>query len=1094
MNGQISCEEPLNSLTAIRATDTSIQIVSGNGQAKSAAKWTTAVLDELKVNVTNAGSPAANVPVVFESAGLRYLDFTNASGDASVAGVKTAPAPISGVVKAYIANSSSLSVNFSYAVSALTPVGEMAQSMQTQNLAGTETIGSGFAAMGLTGSAAVNWIEVAPLKDHIAIIGDTVSIFAKAVDLSGSPVAGATITFSATPGAVSPASAVTDSLGMVEAQFRPDNYAGSTVVKPIGKTSMTLFKGHTVTISTTNVGIDYRVAAIPGKPSQIEAVVGDSDTSNLVMPVFPYHRLVWAKVRDAYGNPVANARVKFEVLDPASVPGYPTQTIPPNFKNAAFSKYRTEFRNYPWPFEVIGGPDQEPSVTVLSNDTGWAYAGLVMGNASNLFYYFKASLENAAAYSIKRIPTVDWGASSVNWCVTEAWPYATSGGEDWTAYEPFFQGKTIDVKYICFQLQAPSSDCNGYICSFHIHPLPGIPVQFSRATCDGCAKTPIGEQTTGQDGIATMPVTIQDSQEYWINPHPQGFFGTWLEPARVIIPVTASDLDVRYKRMLSDGGSWPFVGELMPVDNAVRVLVYNTDLPDLPLFDTTMDLIEDPFLPGGDILKPLAEPYDPKNPNRMIIYSAFKPWVPTDFVGNSISQSVGTYPEYPYFLQVKKDEMGLTLDRVGGTGRITIYDETYSDMPWVCQYHSHLDSVKIISDMAGADYFSDKVYSWDVAEYWDEVRLRPVVKLQQPLEGDKIYFWGAAEEGQIEIGGTYAMVYPWPANQSQIRFQWQSIFPRYKHSTAYSNDPCNPGYTDYTNVQTKGFSECPCPNPGIAGWLGSKGVFGKTIEGKGMDIIEYTHSTETYWADLWEVVLNNSSIGAVGANWYTLEAWIGTSTHVYAPGQRSTWTQSGLYYTGSSANIAYMQGITDKVMRVVRRSGHANDFISIVEAFHNVPWLYGSDNTTLGHQTERFVGFDCADLMTGAGRLRGWWAYPFENADWIGKWWPKPAKYNFVMKRLNGKFYTLDNQDITITIGTSPGDVHIGDLIVFDKELTGEIKYDHVAAISIDQGSTVGILDGADRLIEANAGEPDGIKTPLLSDKWDRFRFVIVEP
>jgi cell wall-associated NlpC family hydrolase len=66
-----------------------------------------------------------------------------------------------------------------------------------------------------------------------------------------------------------------------------------------------------------------------------------------------------------------------------------------------------------------------------------------------------------------------------------------------------------------------------------------------------------------------------------------------------------------------------------------------------------------------------------------------------------------------------------------------------------------------------------------------------------------------------------------------------------------------------------------------------------------------------------------------------------------------------------SESVAYY-GITDKVHRISKRRD--NTLVGFATSFMNLPYIYGSAGDGYNHQADRYVGADCADLVTFAYR------------------------------------------------------------------------------------------------------------------------------
>lgn len=165
-------------------------------------------------------------------------------------------------------------------------------------------------------------------------------------------------------------------------------------------------------------------------------------------------------------------------------------------------------------------------------------------------------------------------------------------------------------------------------------------------------------------------------------------------------------------------------------------------------------------------------------------------------------------------------------------------------------------------------------------------------------------------------------------------------------------------------------------------------------------------------------------------------------------------------------------GILPKVHRVSIRRG--DDFLGHLAAYLLVPEVFGSAGGGRNHQTERFTGADCADVMVGAMRRMGR-ALEYTNVAGL-------TAYARVIAGLT----ELDEHGAPARPVTG---VREGDLIRIDYggALRGHTPrtFDHVAALWEDrsdpagphQGGPDGQLDGFDLVI--HMGHPRLVIEPL---------------
>lgn len=187
---------------------------------------------------------------------------------------------------------------------------------------------------------------------------------------------------------------------------------------------------------------------------------------------------------------------------------------------------------------------------------------------------------------------------------------------------------------------------------------------------------------------------------------------------------------------------------------------------------------------------------------------------------------------------------------------------------------------------------------------------------------------------------------------------------------------------------------------------------------------------------------------------------------------RVTWPGGrSLETPGASATDTY--GILPSVHRVSIRGG--DDFLGYLGAYLLVPEVFGSAGGGAQHQTERWTGADCADVMVGALRKSGRRDVPYTNVASL----PELATLVEPAVELDGE-------------GRPPAPLtraRVGDLIRIDYggALVGHTPraWDHVAAWWQDRsdpagphrGGADGSLDGFDLVI--HMGHPRLVIEPL---------------
>jgi hypothetical protein len=150
-------------------------------------------------------------------------------------------------------------------------------------------------------------------------------------------------------------------------------------------------------------------------------------------------------------------------------------------------------------------------------------------------------------------------------------------------------------------------------------------------------------------------------------------------------------------------------------------------------------------------------------------------------------------------------------------------------------------------------------------------------------------------------------------------------------------------------------------------------------------------------------------------------------------------------------------GLTRDVMRVSFRTG--DDYLGWLSTYFNVPNLFGSSGTARDHQTDRYVGADCADVLVGGRRAMGvdvaYASVP--GIDHFAS--PRTEAFEQVEGRM-----VVDGAPRALRWGV---DVEPGDLVTIGYENPGDDAllpraWDHIGTLVRDDGD--GFLDGGDLL------------------------------
>jgi hypothetical protein len=175
------------------------------------------------------------------------------------------------------------------------------------------------------------------------------------------------------------------------------------------------------------------------------------------------------------------------------------------------------------------------------------------------------------------------------------------------------------------------------------------------------------------------------------------------------------------------------------------------------------------------------------------------------------------------------------------------------------------------------------------------------------------------------------------------------------------------------------------------------------------------------------------------------------------------------------------RGLKKSVLRVtVRRD---DSFLGWLTSYFLVPEVFGSAGPGKDHQTDRYVGADCADVLVGALRASG------SRVDYTSA-----AGLVALTKHVAGPFQADERGVMTATGTATGGAVAPGDLILIRYAgpwATGTGRaWDHVGALWEDRG-VKGVLDGEDLIIHMGHPrleiEPLASQSPAVFDviRWD---------
>ncbi|MBK7774534.1 MAG: hypothetical protein IPI43_10390 [Sandaracinaceae bacterium] len=173
-----------------------------------------------------------------------------------------------------------------------------------------------------------------------------------------------------------------------------------------------------------------------------------------------------------------------------------------------------------------------------------------------------------------------------------------------------------------------------------------------------------------------------------------------------------------------------------------------------------------------------------------------------------------------------------------------------------------------------------------------------------------------------------------------------------------------PAEVRWSTVEPHGFRVGPAANGATAPYYTNVSTtaedFGRWL---GYDTIDYFETVQGTWATGAEArrraaAVTSSEAGAVQVQ--------GVGTVRYKVELRLA---SGATFSSPGAEAVDRFGLLPSVHRVSVRP--ADDFMGWLGAYLLVPEVFGSAGGGANHQTERFTGADCADVMVGAFRRMG---------------------------------------------------------------------------------------------------------------------------
>jgi hypothetical protein len=258
--------------------------------------------------------------------------------------------------------------------------------------------------------------------------------------------------------------------------------------------------------------------------------------------------------------------------------------------------------------------------------------------------------------------------------------------------------------------------------------------------------------------------------------------------------------------------------------------------------------------------------------------------------------------------------------------------------------------------------------------------------------------------------------------------RWLRVVPRMEH---VDTPPPNPGVPSFSNAVLFG--------PRHGRWIGYDRLEYETREVAPSD----ASIAPDGLLSLDESALPSPHDGA-GSMWFSAAVTLPDGLVVRAP-------------DGASVDRL---GLSRSVARVSFRSD--DSYLGWLSTYFGVPNVFGSNGAGGDHQSDRYTGADCADVLVGAMRARGVRSIPYLSVAQIGE--ATRRLTGVLVLDASGQVRTRAARPVTLRWGE---DVLPGDLVTLgyqsDPENSLPRAWDHIGALVRDENRD-GVLDGADIL------------------------------
>ena len=255
-----------------------------------------------------------------------------------------------------------------------------------------------------------------------------------------------------------------------------------------------------------------------------------------------------------------------------------------------------------------------------------------------------------------------------------------------------------------------------------------------------------------------------------------------------------------------------------------------------------------------------------------------------------------------------------------------------------------------------------------------------------------------------------------------LRWRWYRVEPRPHHVN--TPEP-NKGNKAYSNAKLFGKSH--------GKWLGYDTIeyVEGLIPGSSGSAISPTRTRPTHP----RVDVN----GGLGTMRYKVQVELGAPKH------------GGQAVSSYGMESQIIGGISPRVMRVTFRGG--DDLVGYLQGFFNVPNVFGSGGHGKRHQTDRYQGADCADVIIGAVRAAG---YPMPYTSVAGlKRFARPVTERLLLTKKGITYADGPRKGQAAVVPFGRGGVRPGDLMLIDYYgFNGSPRsWDHIAVVDRDLGA-----------------------------------------